>query len=163
MVEDLVIAVVAAVVVVGGGTAAFVPYLRSRRRSLPPGSQQGAGGVGTLERDEVDSATAGQGTLAPPEPAAPDVAAPEAAAPAVVEVPVRVVERPPPSAGRLARLRSRLARSHSAFGSVLLNLISAGKLDEQAWEEIEDTLIGSDMGVGPARELVGQLKTEVKV
>jgi fused signal recognition particle receptor len=167
MVEDLVIAVVAAVVVVGGGTAAFVPYLRSRRRSLPPGgqpgSQQGAGGVGTLKRDEVDSATAGQGTLAPPEPAAPDVAAPEAAAPDVVAVPGRVVERPPPSAGRLARLRSRLARSHSAFGSVLLNLISAGKLDEQAWEEIEDTLIGSDMGVGPARELVEQLKTEVKV
>jgi fused signal recognition particle receptor len=163
MVEDLVIAVVAAAVVLGGGTAAFVPYLRSRRRALPPGSQQGAGGVGTLERDEVDAGTAASGTLAPPQQAAPPAQPEVVAPPEVVEVPGRVVERPPPSAGRLARLRSRLARSHSAFGSVLLNLISAGKLDEQAWEEIEDTLISSDMGVGPARELVEQLKTEVKV
>ena len=163
MVEDLVIAVVAAVVVVGGGTAAFVPYLRSRRRALPPGSQHGAGGVGTLERDEVDSGTAAQDTLAPPQQAAPPAQPEVVTPPEVAEVPGRVVEQPPPSAGRLARLRSRLARSHSAFGSVLLNLISAGKLDEQAWEEIEDTLISSDMGVGPARELVEQLKTEVKV
>ena len=41
--------------------------------------------------------------------------------------------------------------------------MSSGKLDEQAWEEIEDTLITADMGVGPARELVEQLRTEVKV
>ena len=46
---------------------------------------------------------------------------------------------------------------------MLLNLISSGKLDEQSWEDIEDTLISADMGVGPARELVEQLKTEVKV
>jgi fused signal recognition particle receptor len=83
--------------------------------------------------------------------------------PEVAEVPGLVVERPPPSAGRLARLRSRLARSHSAIGSVLLNLISSGKLDEQAWDDIEDTLISADMGVGPARELVDRLRTEVKV
>jgi fused signal recognition particle receptor len=63
----------------------------------------------------------------------------------------------------MARLRSRLARSQSAFGTVLLNLISSGKLDEAAWEEMEDTLITADMGVGPARQLVEQLQTEVKV
>ncbi len=164
MVEDLIIAAI--VVVVGGGTAGLVPYIRRRRRSLPPGPH---GGVGTLERD--DSGQAGQATLAPPETVAPEAGAPpeptapaEPTAPPEVEiVPERVIEKPPPSAGRLARLRDRLARSHTAIGSVLLNLISSGKLDEQAWEEIEDTLITADMGVGPARELVEELKTEVKV
>jgi fused signal recognition particle receptor len=74
-----------------------------------------------------------------------------------------VAERPPPSAGRMARLRGRLAKSHTAFGAVLLNLLSRPVLDEQAWEEIEDTLITADMGVAPARLLVAQLRTEVKV
>jgi fused signal recognition particle receptor len=46
---------------------------------------------------------------------------------------------------------------------VLLGLLSSGKLDEQAWEAIEDTLITADMGIGPARQLVEQLRTEVKV
>src|SRR5262249_24605417 len=149
--------IAAFVAVVGGGTAALIPYVRSRRRSLPPGSDD-QGAVGTLDRGQQPAA--GTGTAAPPEPRAPT----EVAAPAeIAEVPGVVVERPPPSAGRLARLRSRLARSHSAIGSVLLNLISSGKLDEQAYEEMEDTLISADMGVGPAREIVEQLRTEVKV
>jgi fused signal recognition particle receptor len=161
MVHDLIIAAVV-VVVGGGGTAALVPYFRSRR-SHPPGRQDGGGGVGTLERPDEPG---GSDTLAPPEIIAPpegtgppDVTAP----PDIAAVPGGVIERPPPSAGRLARLRSRLARSQSVFGTALLNLLSSGKLDEQTWEELEDTLITADMGVGPARQLVEQLRTEVKV
>ncbi|HYK68757.1 MAG TPA: signal recognition particle-docking protein FtsY [Streptosporangiaceae bacterium] len=148
MVADLIYALIG-VVVVGGGTAAVVPLVRSRRQH-PSGNGQGpepggATAVGTLDRDE-----AGTDTLT-----APEVVVPPA--------PRGVIEKPPPSAGRLTRLRSRLARSHTAIGSVLLNLISTGKLDEQAWEEMEDVLITADMGVVPARELVDQLRTEVKV
>jgi fused signal recognition particle receptor len=158
MVHDIIYAVIA-VVVVGGGTAGLVPVFRSRRRSPSPPDGQQPGSSGTLDRGA--SAT---GTISPPEQAAPagEQALPDVTAPPE-RVPERIVEKPPPSAGRLARLRGRLARSHSAIGSVLLNLISAGKLDEQAWEEMEDTLISADMGVGPARELVEQLKTEVRV
>jgi fused signal recognition particle receptor len=148
MVADLIYALIG-VVVVGGGTAAIVPLVRSRRQhpgGNGPGPEPGgATAVGTLERDD-----AGPDTLT-----APEVVIPPA--------PRRVLEKPPPSAGRLTRLRSRLARSHTAIGSVLLNLISSGKLDDQAWEEMEDTLITSDMGVGPARDLVDQLRTQVKV
>jgi fused signal recognition particle receptor len=158
MVEDLLIAL-GAVIVVGGGAAGLVPYFR-RRRSLPPGDQP-QGRAGTLERDAQDIGQAGTGTIAPPESAVaqapPDLVAPPEKAPE------RLVEKPPPSAGRLARLRGRLARSHTAIGSVLLNLISSGRLDEQSWEDMEDTLIGADMGVGPARELVEELRTQVKV
>jgi fused signal recognition particle receptor len=160
MVEDLIIAVVAAVVV-GGGAAGLVPYVRSRRRALPPGDQSGRGEADQLSQGGTEPGPTATATLAPPEPGAP-VAPPDITAPPE-QPPGRVVEKPPPSAGRLARLRGRLARSHSAIGTVLLNLISSGRLDEQSWEEIEDTLITADMGVGPARELVEELKTEVKV
>ena len=46
---------------------------------------------------------------------------------------------------------------------MLLSLLSGATLDDQAWEEIEDTLITADMGVAPAQQLVAQLRTEVKV
>jgi fused signal recognition particle receptor len=155
--EQLLIIIIAIVVVVGGGgTALLVPRLRSRRRApvsgpdtagtIQPGAPQP--GAGQAAGESSGGASAGAGTLTPEAPAA------EAPAPAEV---------PPPSAGRLVRLRGRLARSQSALGSVLLNLLSTGNLDEQAWEEIEDTLITADMGVAPAQQLVEQLRTEVKV
>src|SRR6516164_9986825 len=87
----------------------------------------------------------------------PEVAAPPPA-PAAPEI-----EKPPPSAGRLARLRGRLARSQSALGGVLLSLLSSGRLDDETWDEIEETLITADMGVAPARQVVEDLRTEVKV
>ncbi len=63
----------------------------------------------------------------------------------------------------MVRLRGRLARSQGAFGSALLSLLSSGKLDDDTWDEIEEILITADMGAGPAAQLVGQLRTEVKV
>src|SRR5262249_56901864 len=56
-----------------------------------------------------------------------------------------VAEAPQPLAGRMTRLRGRLARSQTGFGSVLLSLLSRDGLDEQGWEEIEDTLVGADL------------------
>ena len=40
---------------------------------------------------------------------------------------------------------------------------SRGKLDEEAWEEVEDTLIASDLGVEATTELVESLRLRVKV
>jgi fused signal recognition particle receptor len=105
----------------------------------------------------------GQQTAAPP---AQDVAT---GTPGVEEVlpptapPASVEPAPPPLRGRLVRLRGRLAASRGGFGSVLLNLLSRDVLDDEAWDEIEDTLITADMGVGPARQVVEELKTQVKV
>jgi fused signal recognition particle receptor len=73
------------------------------------------------------------------------------------------VERPPPSAGRMVRLRARLARSQSSVGSALLNLLSRDRLDDETWDEIEEVLITADVGVVPARLMVDDLKTKVKV
>ncbi|WDZ87429.1 signal recognition particle-docking protein FtsY [Micromonospora cathayae] len=87
--------------------------------------------------------------------------------PPVVEVPP-VVEAPPlevpePTAGRLVRLRSRLSRSQNAFGKGLLGLLSRDRLDEDAWEEIEDSLITADVGIDATREIVDRLRERTRV
>ncbi|RNF88537.1 signal recognition particle-docking protein FtsY [Streptomyces botrytidirepellens] len=94
------------------------------------------------------------GTEAPAAPA-------EAAAPAVPEVPP--VEVPEPTAGRLVRLRARLSRSQTTLGKGLLTLLSREHLDDDTWEEIEDTLLTADVGVAPTQELVERLRERVKV
>ncbi|TQJ50010.1 signal recognition particle-docking protein FtsY [Phycicoccus sp. SLBN-51] len=77
--------------------------------------------------------------------------------------PTPTIERPEAPAGRLQRLRARLARSNTALGKALLSLLSRGGLDEEAWEDVEDTLLASDLGVEATTELVESLRSKVKV
>ena len=139
--EYVILIVVIAVLALGtGGWLLFVRPRRGRvsaPSSLPPPAAPG-------------EATAGA-------PEAAEAGKPQATA-AVIEV-----ERPPPSAGRMVRLRARLARSQSSVGSALLNLLSRDKLDDDTWDEIEEVLITADVGVVPARLMVDDLKTKVKV
>ncbi|MCW2527712.1 MAG: signal recognition particle-docking protein FtsY [Pseudonocardiales bacterium] len=73
------------------------------------------------------------------------------------------LDRPEPSAGRLVRLRARLARSQNVFGRGLLSVLSRENLDADAWEEIEEALIGADVGVGATGEIVTRLKERTRV
>jgi signal recognition particle-docking protein FtsY len=119
---------------------------RSASRTLPP-----------AQRPPVQAAP----TPAPPARAQ---AAPESQVVAVPEPPAPVpLDIPEPTAGRLTRLRSRLARSNNAVGKGLLSLLSRDKLDEATWEEIEGLLLTSDIGVAPTQELVERLRTRVRV
>jgi fused signal recognition particle receptor len=145
--EYVIIVVVLVVLAVAAG-GAFL--LRPRRRTgapAPPRDDRAAAGAGVLEEDRAGSA-------APPAP----VTQPATGAPPAPEI-----ERPPPSAGRLVRLRTRLARSQNAFGKSVLALLSRDALDDDAWDEIEDILITADVGVAPARQIVDDLRTRVKV
>lgn len=81
----------------------------------------------------------------------------------LVDEPAPTIERPSPSAGRLRRLRARLARSNGALGKGLLELLSRDHLDEDTWEQVEETLLAADVGIGPTTELVDRLRTQVKV
>ncbi len=74
-----------------------------------------------------------------------------------------VLERPESPTSRLARLRRRLAGSNSALSRGLLTLISRDRIDEDTWEDFEDTLITSDLGVGPTTELVTALRARLRV
>ena len=80
-------------------------------------------------------------------PADGDVLEDTTTAPVELEPQAPAYERPESARGRLARLRARLARSNTAIGKGLLALLSRGKLDEAAWEDVEDTLLGADLGV----------------
>jgi fused signal recognition particle receptor len=140
----IIVAIVAVLVIAGGGALLVRP--RRRGPGVPPRETQAPtpGPVGRA--GQADEPGTGVGVLPP-----------------VAEPPAPAIDHPPPLAGRLVRLRGRLARSQTGFGSVLLGLLSRGTLDDQTWEDIEDTLITADMGVSPSRQIVEELKTQVRV
>jgi fused signal recognition particle receptor len=76
---------------------------------------------------------------------------------------VPALEVPEPTAGRLGRLRARLARSQTTLGRGLFTLLSRDVVDDDTWEEVEDTLLQADVGVKATSELVDRLRTRVRV
>ena len=119
--EYVILIIVIAVLALGaGGFLLFVRPRRGRTLEAPRPQAPVPPPAGT---------TAGSGSGEAKGAAAPET---PAAATGVLEV-----ERPPPSAGRLVRLRARLARSQSSVGSALLSLLSRDRLDDDTWDEIE--------------------------
>jgi fused signal recognition particle receptor len=96
----------------------------------------------------------------PAPPAEPEAAAP---GPAATQPPATepVIEEIAPAEGRLERLRGRLARSQNALGRSLLGLIGGGDLDEDSWEQVEDTLLIADLGPTVTSSVVAQLRTRL--
>ena len=91
----------------------------------------------------------------------PDAGEPsEPAAP--TQEPVGTLERPESIPGRMQRLRARLAGS-GGFGRAVLAVLSRGDLTEADWEEIEDTLLTSDLGIEVTTGLMDDLRTQAKV
>jgi len=150
--EYIILIVVLAVLLIGGVGGTFLLRPRGRGRVAK------GGGSG-----EVTPAAPGQG--ASDEGGGTATATATVAGPAAPEAPAKpaYLEKPPPSAGRMVRLRARLARSQTGFGAVLLNLLSRERLDDDTWDEIEEALITADVGVGPSRQIVQDLRTKVKV
>ncbi|MFJ9447283.1 signal recognition particle-docking protein FtsY [Kitasatospora sp. NPDC101235] len=169
--EYVILAVVIAVVAIVAITGLIVSG--RRRRQLPPKSQAP---VITAPKPTPQEPQVGEEAAPPTE--APRRTVEEVELPAEAEAPEAVeavevapaeaeaapaVEVPEPTAGRLVRLRSRLSRSQNSLGKGLLSLLSREHLDEDTWEEIEDTLLTADVGVAPTQELVERLRTRVKV
>ena len=159
----LIVSVVAALLLGG-----VLVGLLDRRPAPPKGSYQGvrdaddprpsprhavpSGSTAVLERPEVDEAPA---VVAEPEPAVVEEVEP---APAKPEY-----ERPEAAGSRLARLRARLLKSNNVFGKGLLALLSQDRIDDDVWDEIEETLLMADLGTEPTLELVDRLKARVTV
>ncbi len=152
MTEYIYLIIGIAVVLVGGVVGLVVSRVRGRTappptRQVPPVAQPAEPQVGDDAETPRDTATR---TIE--ETDLPPTAAPE-----------RTLETPESTASRLVRLRQRLSRSQSPLGRGLLALLSRDVIDEDTWEEIEDTLITADVGVHPTQELVSRLRTRVKV
>ena len=87
----------------------------------------------------------------------------ESPSPTAPQMGLLEVEVPDPAAGRLHRLRARLARSNHAIGHGLFALLSRDSIDAATWDEIEETLLLADLGVGPTNEIIERLRTTLKV
>jgi len=128
-----------------------------RSRDVPklePGSNAAAGQDGESGRS-VGVAERGQPDLVEEDLSLSDLTAIDISAPEV--------ERPEAPQSRLARLRRRLAGSNSALSRGLLLLLSRDRVDDDTWDDFEETLITSDLGVGPTTELVGNLRNIFRV
>ncbi|MEU9734057.1 signal recognition particle-docking protein FtsY [Streptomyces sp. NPDC048002] len=164
--DIVILAVVIAVVVLGALGGLVVGSRRKKQLPPPPPAapditappaEPHVGDEAETPRDE-------------PRRTIEEVDLPDGSAPAAVEEPPVVEELPPagievpePTTGRLVRLRARLSRSQNALGKGLLTLLSREHLDDDTWEEIEDTLLTADVGVMPTQELVDSLRERVKV
>ena len=142
LIAIIVIAVVLVAALVTTVALVAIPRRRGARATEPGGTTLTADPTTlTVERPAL--------TVEPPASVVP------AAAPAL--------DVPDPTAGRLIRLRGRLARSQSTLGRGLLSVLSRDHLDDEAWEEIEETLLTADMGVGATTEIVASLRERVAV
>lgn len=161
--EIVILAVVIALVAVGLISGLVVssrkkkqlpPSAPSSTPTITPPAEPRVGEESEAPRDEARRTIEEAGL--------PDTEAPAEEAPAAAEE-APALDVPEPTAGRLVRLRARLARSQNSLGKGLLTLLSRDNLDEDTWEEIEDTLLTADVGVTPTQELVERLRERVRV
>lgn len=148
------IIIVAVVAVAGIVIATFVA--KGRKPKTPYTSERDADDVPTSTVTDGE-AEAGTGT----EPTAPAdaetvVVEPEAPAAPALDI-------PEPVQGRLARLRARLTKSNNMFSKGLLALLSQDSINEDVWDEVEETLLLADLGTEPTLELVDALRERVKI
>lgn len=139
----------------------LVGFVSTRRRRRPP-----------LEAETLDVVTAREPTLeeappgeaetvqppldvdlADPSLAGPEVAEPEAAAPEVTAPPQPLTQR--------ERFRRRLGRARSSLGTSVVGIFRRG-LSDDAWEELEESLIAADVGVDATTELVEGVRARAR-
>jgi len=116
-----------------------------------------------LSEPAQDAGDLGSASVDVSEVRRPAVIEPEVVEAELVEPAPLPVEAPEPPQTRLARLRRRLAGSNNALSRGLLLLISRDRIDEDTWEDFEEILLTSDLGVGPTTELVDALRTRMRV
>jgi fused signal recognition particle receptor len=133
-VDNLWIWLVVAIVVIAAAVGIALGVRASRSKSAPVEAP--------AEAPRVETPTQAEPEVAPAAPA---------------------IETPEPVAGRLVRLRSRLARSNNALGKGLLALLASDKLDDDVWDEVEETLLTADVGMADTTAVVERLRERVKV
>ncbi|MDD7813901.1 signal recognition particle-docking protein FtsY [Mycobacterium sp. CSUR Q5927] len=171
------VAVVVAVVLVGLLIFGLVRHRRRRislsapqRESLDrSGGYAASSGITFSRTEEAPAPVIGDDATVPRDaprrtitdvdlPEAPPEAAPEPQAPPAEAVEPSVEPEIEPVDGRMQRLRGRLAKSQNALGRSMLGLLGGGDLDEDSWQDVEDTLLVSDLGPTVTESVVAQLR-----
>ncbi|WP_337777021.1 signal recognition particle-docking protein FtsY [Mycolicibacter kumamotonensis] len=177
----IVVGVVAALVLI---TALILGLVRHRRRRISlsapqresldrSGGYAASSGITFSRTEEAPAPVIGDDATVPrdaPRRTITDVDLPEAP-PAPQAPPAEAVEPSPepspepapapaiaPVEGRMQRLRGRLAKSQNALGRSMLGLLGGGDLDEDSWQDVEDTLLVSDLGPTVTESVVAQLR-----
>ncbi len=158
MVAVILVVVVALVVVSAGVFAAVrVSGRAERRRSVageptrPAAAQPVAPTTVAPPKDDAAPPTVEELEALLRAPAAPEV---EVAPPAPPETPeTEVVERP--------RLRDRLGRTRSAFSGAFVR-IRGRKIDDETWDELEESLLSADVGMVTTTRLLDAVRTRAK-
>ena len=97
-----------------------------------------------------------------PEPAKPEAApAPEAPAPAPEPEP-EAEEVPETKEGLFARLRKGLSKTHTGFLGKLGEVVSNREINDDLWDEFEETLIMADLGMGTTMKLREKVQERLK-
>lgn len=111
--------------------------------------------ISDVELPEPEAPPAPDAPPPPEAPPAPEAPPPPEAPPAPEAAEIEAIA---PPEGRLERLRGRLARSQNALGRSMLGLIGGGDLDEESWQDVEDTLLVADLGPVVAESVITQLR-----
>jgi fused signal recognition particle receptor len=98
--------------------------------------------------------------IAVSDPAVSEIA--ESEIPGTVESKQVPADVPESMEGRKLKLRERLGRSQGSLGQVFRQTFSGSTISDDAWQDLEDTLIMADLGVSAASGIVDTLKTAVK-
>ena len=158
--DALTIAIVSAIILLGLIIGGSIAFSRSKAKSRHAPTRQPeidySPGVGDDDSVPRDTSRKTVETIRVPDTFEDPTTNIQDIPPALWEV-----EVPEPVAGRLHRLRSRLARSNNVFGKGLLGLLTSGGLDQQTWDDIEATLLGADLGVASSIELIAALKVRL--
>ena len=153
---ELVLAIVAVLVIVLLGTVVGVRRRRSSQAEAPTATpaEPTAGDEAARDTDTVlDAPTAPETPVAEEaEPATDEPAPPEAVVEPVEEA---------PALSTFERFRLRLGRSRSNLGTSIAGIFSRG-LTEEAWEELEESLIAADVGVEASLEIVEGIRARAR-
>src|SRR5271166_2092168 len=137
--EGLWIAIAVIAVLLVAALAAGLVLYRRRRISLSPPDT-----VTPVDRSGGYTASSG-------------ITFTESSAPSKPAEPPAIDTIAPPE-GRLTRLRGRLAKSQNALGRSMLGLLGGGDLDEESWQDVEDTLLAADLGPAATASVVSALR-----
>ena len=104
---------------------------------VEPVAEDPAGEEPTAEEAEAEEAAAAAAAAVESAEEARETGAPVSDDAVIIEAPSEEpLDQIEPAAGRIGKLRGRLSRSQNAIGQGLLGILTAGDLDEDAWEEI---------------------------